>query len=151
MYGGVQNGIKPNRPTVVVKGRDPAMTASERSQILDRVFGQLTAQRAERLSQPITETELERGIAALDRAERLASIRVDMREAAVTAFGRELTVEETSALTRACVKGWVPSDEEMAGYPPELIRRIRKAAAEHARRRAAGSESSGWASGEEDA
>ncbi|WP_114854544.1 hypothetical protein [Brachybacterium sp. YJGR34] len=127
------------------------MTAFERSEILDRIFGQLAAQQAERLSQPISEAEVERSVAALDRAERLASIRTDMREAAVTAFGRELTVEETTALTRACVKGRLPSDEEMAGCPPELVRRIMRAAAQHAQRRAAGSGGSGWGSDEEDA
>ncbi|WP_454172387.1 hypothetical protein [Microbacterium maritypicum] len=64
------------------------MTASERSEILDRVCGQLAAQLTERLPQPVTEAEVERDVAALDRAERLASIGADMREAAVVAFGR---------------------------------------------------------------
>lgn len=111
--------------------------------ILGRVFGKLAGQWAERLSQPFTEAEIERGVAALSRAERLASIQADMREAAVTAFGRELTVDETTSLTRACVKGRVPSEEEMAGYPPELVMRIRRAAAEHETRRSAGSDRDG--------
>lgn len=65
-----------------------------------------------------------------------------MREADVTACGRVLTEEETTALTRACVKGPLPSGEKMAGYPPELVRRISRAAAERSERRAA-SEGSG--------
>ena len=48
---------------------------SERDEAVDRAFEQVEADMAERLSRPPAEDEIARGVAALERAERLQRLR----------------------------------------------------------------------------
>lgn len=102
---------------------------------VERVFAHVSALSARLHSEPIAEADVEREMAALDRAELLQGIRSDALSSMRAKHGRTLTHEEVLALTRAITKGKVPSDAEMAHFATGLSDQIRQAAAEHARRK----------------
>lgn len=119
-------------------GPEGAESDETREEAVDRVFARVEADRAERLAQPITEAEIERATASMDRAERLQRIQESIHAGMIATYGRLLTTEESNAITRATVKGRLPEPELLAGFEPVIRERIRRAAADHARRREVG-------------
>lgn len=116
-------------------GPEDAVPGETYEEAVDRVFARVEADRAERLAQPITEAEIERATASMDRAERLQRIQESVQAGMIATYGRRPTAEESSAITRATVKGRLPDPGVLAGFEPIVQERIRLAAADHARRR----------------